>query len=220
MPDSNPAQARETATFGAGCFWCVEAVLTQVAGVETVRSGFMGGDNAHPSYREVCAGQLQPVLDTLAYVKHETEVWLETTTLLIPGLNDSNEELDAMTRWVVKELGPDTPMHFTAFHPDWRMLDRPATPPSTLTRARAIAIDNGVRYANTGNVIDEVGGTTSCHVCGEPIIRRAGYEIIGWGLDEEGDCHKCGAPCSGVFETEHGHWGSRRMPVRLAGYRP
>ncbi|MHC4448990.1 MAG: AmmeMemoRadiSam system radical SAM enzyme [Planctomycetota bacterium] len=170
-------------------------------------------------YREVCAGHLQPVLDTLVYVKHETDVWLETTTLLIPGLNDSNEEIDAMTKWVVKELGPDVPMHFTAFHPEWRMLDRPATPPATLTRARAIAIDNGVRYAYTGNVIDEVGGTTSCHVCGEPIIRRAGYEITGWGLDEEGDCHKCGAPCSGVFETEHGHWGSRRTPVRLAGYR-
>ena len=106
------------------------------------------------------------MLETLEYLKHETDVWFEMTTLLIPGYNDSDAELDEMTRWVVEHLGPDVPMHFTAFHPDYKMLDVPPTPPATLTRARQIAIDNGVRYAYTGNVHDEEGGSTFCHACG------------------------------------------------------
>jgi pyruvate formate lyase activating enzyme len=166
-------------------------------------------------YSEVCAGHLEPVLDTLRYVKHETDTWLETTTLLIPGLNDSNEEIHAMTRWVVDELGPDVPMHFTAFHPDWRMMDIPHTPHETLRRARSIAKDNGVRYAYVGNVHDPEGSSTYCHACGEALIGRVGYEILEWHLNEEGDCAHCGVPCAGIFEEEHGHWGSRRRPVRL-----
>ncbi len=166
-------------------------------------------------YHKVCLGWLGPVLETLKYLKHETNVWIELTTLLIPGLNDSSEELDEMTRWVVRELGPDVPMHFTAFHPDYRMLDVPATPPATLQRARRIAMENGVRYAYTGNVVDHEGGTTFCHGCGARLIERLGYDLVGWGLDESGACIKCGEACAGVFEAQPGNWGSRRMPVRL-----
>ena len=170
-------------------------------------------------YNTICASHLAPVLDTLRYIRHETGCWLETTTLLITGHNDSDAEIDAMTRWVVEELGPDVPMHFTAFHPDWRMMDTPPTPPATCMRARAIALGNGVRYAYTGNIIDSEGGTTHCHVCDSDVIRRAGYDIAGWGLDVEGRCQKCGTICAGVFEPHHGTWGSRRQPVRLAEYR-
>lgn len=172
-------------------------------------------------YRDVCAAELRPVLDTLRYLKYETNVWLETTTLLIPGLNDSDEELDAMTRWVVAELGPDVPMHFSAFHPDYKMLDRPSTPPETLSRARRIALSNGVRYAYTGNVHDEAGGTTYCHQCGETLIGRDWYELTAWNLTEDGRCRSCGAACAGVFDRLPGRWGARRQPVRLseAAYR-
>jgi pyruvate formate lyase activating enzyme len=167
-------------------------------------------------YREVCASHLQPVLDTLVYLKRETNVWFEITTLLIPGENDSDGELDAMTRWVVAELGPDVPMHFTAFHPDWRMMDRPSTPVATLARARRIAMANGVRYAHTGNVHDLEGGATACHSCGATIIGRDGYDITAWHLTAEGCCQACGARCPGVFEDAPGTWGSKRLPLRLA----
>lgn len=167
-------------------------------------------------YRDVCAAELEPVLDTLRYLRHETGVWFETTTLLIPGLNDSDEELDAMTRWVVDELGPDVPMHFTAFHPDYKMLDRPSTPPATLSRARRIALSNGVRYAYTGNVHDGAGGTTSCHHCGEAIIGRDWYELTAWNLRDDGRCRSCLTPCAGVFSGPPGRWGARRRPVWLS----
>ena len=166
-------------------------------------------------YYTVTSAHLQPVLDTLVYLKHESDVWLELTTLLIPGLNDSDEELEAMTRWVVSELGRDVPMHFTAFHPDWKMLDRPPTPPETLTRGRRIALANGVRHAYTGNVYDPAGQSTYCHQCGERLIGRDGYELGEWNLERGGACRSCNTPCAGVFEAEPGRWGSRRMPVRL-----
>jgi pyruvate formate lyase activating enzyme len=163
----------------------------------------------------VCAGHLQPVLDTLVYLKRETNVWFEITTLLIPGENDSDDELDALARWVVDELGPDVPLHFTAFHPDWRMMDKPPTPAATLSKARGIAMANGVRYAYTGNVHDPEGGATICHACGATLIARDGYEITAWHLAAAGDCRSCGARCAGVFEGGPGSWGSRRLPVRL-----
>lgn len=169
-------------------------------------------------YRDVCAGQLQPVLDTLIYLKHETNVWIEITTLLIPGENDSNAELDELTRWVVEHLGRDVPMHFSAFHPDWKMRDYPHTPPATLTKARRIAIDNGVRYAYTGNVHDRDGDSTFCHACGELLIERDWYELRQWKLNEAGRCPSCDAICSGVFESSPGNWGAQRVPVRLADY--
>src|SRR5207237_5030681 len=139
-------------------------------------------------YAGTCAGHLQPVLDTLAYLKHETGVWFEITNLLIPGLNDSEEEIDAMTAWVVERLGPDVPMHFTAFHPDYKLRDRPPTPPATLTRARAIALRNGVRDAYTGNVFDAGGQSTYCHGCVEVVIERNGYELGACGLTDDGRC--------------------------------
>lgn len=166
-------------------------------------------------YRKICGGELQNVLETLRYVAHETDVWMELTTLLIPGENDSDEELEAMTRWVVSELGPDVPMHFTAFHPDWKMRDTPATPPETLTRARQIALANGVHFAYTGNVHDPAGGSTFCPNCHEVVIERDWYQLGFWGITSKGRCHVCNSPLPGVFEAEPGHWGPRRVPVKL-----
>jgi pyruvate formate lyase activating enzyme len=166
-------------------------------------------------YHRVCSAKLAPVLETLEYLRHETDVWFEITNLLIPGLNDSDGEIDAMTRWVVEHLGPDVPMHFTAFHPDWKMLDRPPTPPETLSRARTIAIGNGVSYAYTGNVHDVEGQSTRCRSCGHVLIERDWYELGAWGLRERGVCDRCGEPCPGVFEERPGRWGARRLPVRL-----
>ncbi len=167
-------------------------------------------------YHRTCAGSLQPVLDTLEYVCNETEVWCEITTLLIPGLNDSDEELGHMTRWIVDRLGPDVPHHFTAFHPDFKMMDRPSTPSSTLTRARNIAIENGERFVYTGNVHDPSGQSTFCHDCGALLIERDWYRLGTWALSDAGRCAVCGTQCPGVFEAEPGHWGSRRRPVRMS----
>ncbi|MGZ4677465.1 MAG: AmmeMemoRadiSam system radical SAM enzyme [Acidimicrobiia bacterium] len=167
-------------------------------------------------YKHVAGGALAPVLETLEYLVHETDVWVETTTLLIPGQNDSDEELDEMTRWVVEHLGPDVPMHFTAFHPDFRMLDVPATPPATLTRARAIAQANGVHHAYTGNVRDAAGAATSCTGCGAVVIGRDGYDLTTYALTDTGACVQCGTQLAGRFDGPAGRWGSRRLPVRLA----
>jgi pyruvate formate lyase activating enzyme len=169
-------------------------------------------------YRKICGGELAPVLDTLVYLKHETEVWFEITTLLIPGENDSDQELDAMTRWVAAKLGPDVPIHFTAFHPDYKMLDKGPTPPATLTRARRIALANGLRYAYTGNVQDEEGGSTWCHACGELLIGRDRYVLTAWNLTPEGSCTACGTLCAGRFAARPGSWGARRLPVRLRDF--
>ncbi|GAB4111606.1 MAG: AmmeMemoRadiSam system radical SAM enzyme [Acidobacteriota bacterium] len=166
-------------------------------------------------YRNLCTGSLQPVLDTLIYLRHETQVWFEITTLLIPGENDSESEIDALTRWVVRELGPDVPLHFTAFHPDWKMLDHPPTPPQTLSRARRIGLANGLRYVYTGNVHDVEGQSTWCHHCGKLLIERDWYHLGTWNLSREGACAFCGTPCAGRFEAAPGTWGARRQRVRL-----
>ena len=166
-------------------------------------------------YAKTCAGHLQPVLDTLEYVVRETDVWLEITTLLIPGLNDSEEEIGSLAGWIRDALDPDVPLHFTAFHPDWKLRDRPPTPPATLTRARAIALANGLRHVYTGNVHDPVGQSTYCHACGALLIERDWYELGAWNL-ESGCCGACGEPCPGVFEERPGTWGGRRLPVRIA----
>ena len=166
-------------------------------------------------YRQLCKGHLQPVLDTLVYLKEETQVWVELTTLLIPGHNDSDQELDRLTRWVVEHLGPDVPLHFTAFHPDYKLLDVPPTPAATLARARRIAKGNGVRYAYTGNVHDREGGSTFCPACGELLIERDWYRLGRWNLDPQGRCRFCATPCAGVFEPQPGDWGARRLPVSM-----
>jgi len=169
-------------------------------------------------YRKLAAGRLGPVLDTLRYIRHETDTWLEITTLLIPGENDSEEELHELTRWVLDELGPDVPLHFTAFHPDWRMRHVPRTPPATLHSAREIALGNGIRFAYTGNVFDPDGQTTRCATCGSVLIGRDGYALTSWTLEDGGRCAACGTVCAGVFEDRPGRWGARRLPVSMHDY--
>ncbi len=169
-------------------------------------------------YWKVTGSHLAPVLETIEYIHNETDVWMELTTLLIPGYNDSEKEIEEMTQWVVNKLGPDVPMHFTAFHPDYKLMDASRTPLSTLQRSREIAMKNGVRYAFTGNVHDKEGDSTYCHSCGTCLIERDWYELGEWNLDTNGCCSKCGTQCAGVFEKGHGDWGSKRHPVRLASY--
>jgi pyruvate formate lyase activating enzyme len=167
-------------------------------------------------YYKTCGGSLAPVLETLEYLKRETQVWFEITTLLIPGENDSDREIDEMTQWIAEKLGPDVPLHFTAFHPDWKMLDRPPTPPATLTRARHIALANGLHYVYTGNVHDRDGGSTYCPGCGIRLIERDWYQLGVWRLTASGACVQCGAKIPGVFAASPGAWGPRRLGVRLA----
>ena len=167
-------------------------------------------------YFKVCGGRLQPVLDTLVYLVKETAVWTEITTLLIPGKNDSEEELTAQCRWIRTNLGPDVPLHFTAFHPDWKMTDVRTTPHATLRRARAIAQLAGLKYVYTGNVHDEAGGSTLCPSCGGPVIVRDWYDIRDYRLDEAGACTGCGAVVHGRFQKFGKPFGPRRIPVRLA----
>ena len=167
-------------------------------------------------YYKVCGGELSPVLETLEYLKHETKVWFEITTLLIPGENDSDAEIDEMTQWIAQKLGLDVPLHFTAFHPDWKMLDKPPTPPATLSRARRIALANGLHFVYTGNVHDREGGSTWCPKCGTRLIERDWYQLGDWKLTDSGACQNCGTPIPGVFVSAPGDWGARRLGVRLA----
>ena len=167
-------------------------------------------------YRHTCGGQLGAVLDTLRYLRRETSVWFEITTLLIPGLNDSDAELDRLTGWVAAELGPDVPLHFTAFHPDFKLLDRPPTPAATLTRARRIALANGLHHVYTGNVHDTEGSSTYCPGCGRRVVERDWYRLGHYALTAEGRCQGCGTQLPGVFDGAPGSWGPRRLPVRLA----
>jgi pyruvate formate lyase activating enzyme len=164
-------------------------------------------------YKKLCTGRLAPVLDTLEYLRKETNVWLEITTLLIPGENDAPGEIEAESRWLMEHLGPDVPLHFTAFHPDWKMTDTPATPPRTLGLARRIAIKSGLRYVYTGNINDPGGGSTYCHGCGAVLIGRDWYDLTAWNLSADGRCLACGTACAGVLDTAPGHWGRRRRPV-------
>ena len=167
-------------------------------------------------YKELCGGELRSVLETLVYLKQHTSVWFELTTLVIPGHNDSEREFDEMTGWVVEHLGPDVPMHFTAFHPDWKMLKVPPTAPETLSRAREIATRNGVRYAYVGNVHNKAADSTYCPNCKQLLIGRDWYELSDWELDANGCCVQCGTTCAGVFEKTPGSWGRKRLPVRLS----
>ncbi len=170
-------------------------------------------------YHKICGGHLSPVLETLEYIHNETDCWLELTTLLIPGENDSEAELNEMTEWVVDKLGVDVPIHFTAFHPDWKMRDIKRTPAATLTRARSIALDNGVHYAYTGNVHDSKGSSTWCHNCGELLIERDWYVLGRWGLDANGGCASCGESLAGHFLDKPGNFGAQRIPVSMSRYR-
>jgi pyruvate formate lyase activating enzyme len=166
-------------------------------------------------YQNLCAGHLQHVLETLIYLKRETKVWFELTTLLIPEENDSPKEIEAMSEWVLNNLGADVPLHFSAFHPDYRMRDKPPTPPETVRMARRIAMEKGLHYVYTGNIRDPEGAATYCHKCGVKLVERDGYEITGYALGSGGTCRACGALCAGVFEAAPGDWGSKRMAVRI-----
>lgn len=167
-------------------------------------------------YRQVTGSSLQPVLDTLLYLKHETRVWFEITTLLIPGQNDSDAELDRMTTWIAENLGLQVPLHFSAFHPDWKMRDIAATPPATLSRARQIAMQNGLKFVYTGNVHDPIGGTTYCPGCGTAVIVRDWYSLTTWNLTHDGHCLQCNTQCPGVFADSPGNWGRKRQPLRMS----
>ena len=166
-------------------------------------------------YFKLTGSHLQPVLDTLVYLKHETQVWLEITTLLIPGHNDSREEITDLSRWVMRELGPDVPLHFSAFHPDHKMPDVPATPPATLSGARQIALDEGLHHVYTGNVHHAEGDTTLCAHCRAPLIVRDWYQIKQYRLDASGCCPDCGTALAGRFGAKGGTFGRRRIPVTL-----
>ena len=166
-------------------------------------------------YHKLCTGHLQPVLDTLVYLKHETNVWFEITTLLIPGKNDSDAELSEMSAWIMAHLGADVPLHFTAFHPNWKMTDVPPTPASTLSRARDIALKAGMHYVYTGNVHDTTGGTTFCPACKAGLIVRDWYEIGDYAITDDGSCSQCGQRIAGHFTYFTGAFGNRRIPIAM-----
>ncbi|MCG6937952.1 MAG: AmmeMemoRadiSam system radical SAM enzyme [Gammaproteobacteria bacterium] len=166
-------------------------------------------------YYKLTGSHLQPVLDTLVYLKHETDSWLEITTLLIPGKNDSDEEITAMCKWIKKELGPEVPLHFSAFHPDYKMLDIPPTPTATLIRAREIALKQGLHYVYTGNVHNIEGDTTFCPQCHATLIERDWYQINRYRLTRDGHCPDCGHAIAGRFEEHAGNFGRHRIPVSI-----
>ena len=167
-------------------------------------------------YWKLTGGHLDDVLETLKYLKHQTNVWFELTTLIIPGKNDSEAEIQEMSSWVVNELGTDVPMHFTAFHPDFKMTDIGPTPADTLMRARDIAMQGGVEYVYVGNIRDKNSNSTWCPNCGHLLIERQSYQLGAWGISTEGICEKCAHPIPGVFEAKPGNWGAQRMPVRMS----
>ena len=169
-------------------------------------------------YWKLTGAHLQPVLDTLVYLKRETKVWFEITTLLIPGRNDSDQELEAMCGWIMEQLGADVPLHFTAFHPDWKLQDVPPTPAATLTRARRIALAQGLHYVYTGNVHDPKGSSTYCPNCQALLIERDWYVLGKWALTADGRCQACGCAIAGLFEATPGHWGAKRQMVRMTAF--
>ncbi|MBF0309764.1 MAG: AmmeMemoRadiSam system radical SAM enzyme [Magnetococcales bacterium] len=167
-------------------------------------------------YRQLTGGHLEVVLETLRYLVHETGVWVEITTLLIPGENDDPREIEAMCRWIREELGGQVPLHFTAFHPAWKLMDKPPTPLESLQRARNIALDQGLQHVYTGNLPDAAGSTTWCAGCGLALIRRRGWDILSYALDGAGCCRKCGTRCAGRFPTQAPDMAQRgRGPVRI-----
>jgi AmmeMemoRadiSam system radical SAM enzyme len=165
-------------------------------------------------YSKLTLSHLEPVLDTLKWLKRETKVWLELTTLVIPGENDSEEEVAQLCDWVAANLGPDAPIHFSAFHPDYKMLEYQPTPPATLLRAREQALRAGLRFAYTGNVDDPQHQSTYCPSCGKVLVERNWYELGAYHI-RGGACGHCGAAIAGVFEDQPGAWGRRRAPLTI-----
>lgn len=166
-------------------------------------------------YKSLCTASLRDVQETIKYVRHETDTWLELTRLLIPDENDSEAELHEISEWVMDELGPGVPIHFTAFHPDYKIRDKIRTPKETLIRAWQIARATGLRYVYTGNIHDEPTNSTYCHECGLKLISRDWHMLADWNLDPEGKCNRCGTNCTGHFEAKPGDWSRKRQPIRL-----
>jgi len=166
-------------------------------------------------YWKVTGAHLRDVLDTIVWVREHADTWLELTTLLIPGYNDSTDEITRMARWILNMLGPDVPLHFSAFHPDFKMLDVPPTPPATLRAARETALDVGLHFVYTGNLHNPEGETTTCHACGAVLIERDWYSILSYRLTREGCCPECGASVPGRFATAAGDWGRRSLPLQI-----
>ena len=169
-------------------------------------------------YWNITKSHLEDVLETLKYLKAENGTWFELTNLVIPGENDSEAEFSDMSAWVVEYLGPEIPIHFTAFHPDYRMKDKPNTPPETLNLARRTALKNGVRHAYIGNVSDRGRASTYCYNCNALLIGRDRFTLTHWRLSQTGQCQQCGTPCAGVFEAAPGAWGAKRLPVRMRDF--
>ncbi|BCN93120.1 hypothetical protein THMIRHAM_09050 [Thiomicrorhabdus immobilis] len=166
-------------------------------------------------YQKLTGAKLQPVLDTIEYVANETDTWMELTTLLIPGENDSEKELAQMAEWIIEHCGDEVPLHFTKYHPDYRMMNNPETPIETLEKARKIAMDAGLKFVYTGNVLDFEGQATYCPNCGEKVIERQYYQITDWQLNN-GCCQHCNTPVAGVYQEQPGDWGNKRLPIRLS----
>ena len=168
-------------------------------------------------YKKLCFADIEPVLETLIYLKNETNVWFEVTTLLIPDENDSEEEVRKLSEWMMTNLGPDIPLHFTAFHPDFKMLDKERTPPETLRRAQLIAQDCGLHHVYVGNVYDEQYSSTYCPNCKTCLIERNWYELGEYAI-ENGCCSKCKTPINGHFENTCGQWGRKRVSVNMDAF--
>ncbi len=166
-------------------------------------------------YKKLCHSELQPVLDTLLYLKRETSTWFEITTLLIPGENDSDQELHALSQWIAENLGPNIPLHFSAFHPDFKMMDIPATPVETLLRARDIALSYGLHYVYCGNVHHQASDTTYCPHCHKPVITRDWYQLGSVNVDANGCCQHCQGKIAGRFGSDKKRFGRRRIPVQI-----
>jgi pyruvate formate lyase activating enzyme len=213
--------------------WAIDcAIACREAGIKTVAvtAGYIT-DKARPEfyaamdaanvdlkgftehfYKKLCFAELQPVLETLVWLKRESNVWFEVTTLLIPGQNDSEEEVGKLVEWYAENLGPEVPLHFTAFHPDFKMMDLPPTPPSTLTRARRQGLAAGLKHVYTGNTHDQAGQSTYCAGCGALLVERDWYQLGAWNI-RDGACMSCKRPVAGRFAGRPGAWGPRRLRV-------
>ena len=168
-------------------------------------------------YHHITYSHLQPVLDTLEWLKKETDVWFEITNLVIPQANDSMDDIRRMCAWILERCGDGVPLHFTAFHPDFRMLDRPATPHETLLEAYDVARGEGLKLVYVGNVNDVRHQSTYCPHCGKLVIERDWYALGAYHLRED-RCMHCGGSVPGRFDDRPGTWGRRRQPVAIARY--
>jgi len=166
-------------------------------------------------YQEYCGGRLQPVLDTLVWLVRKSAVWVEITNLLIPEANDAPEDIRRMCQWIADELGPDVPLHFSAFHPAFQLTDRRPTPSSTLIAAHEIGRQAGLHYVYTGNVFDPQHQHTYCPGCGRAVIWREGYALGAYEM-QDGRCAHCHVPIAGRFDQRPGAWGGGRREVNIA----